>query len=105
MWVRVSYATRAHIAHHKVREERLRLFMDCFKHVSEKIEEVYDMLTRSAGDRRSLLEGACMRACILVCVCVCVVVCACVLVCVCVCVCVCVKPSQFAMHRSCTTPR
>jgi hypothetical protein len=39
-----------------VREERLQLFMDCFKHVSEKIEEVYDVLTRS-GDRKSLLEG------------------------------------------------
>ncbi len=40
----------------QLREERLRLFMNCFKHVAEKIEEVYDLLTRSA-ERRSLLEG------------------------------------------------
>lgn len=31
----------------EVRDERLKLFMDCFQHVSEQIERVYDNLTRA----------------------------------------------------------
>lgn len=37
----------------EVREERLRLFMECFNHVAERIEQVYDSLTRTRGDRKS----------------------------------------------------
>ena len=31
----------------EVRDERLKMFMDCFKHVSDNIERIYDALTRS----------------------------------------------------------